>query len=222
MGADVKKINGAIVGYDPGGNWRHGFALLRIFDGKPASISTKTLPNSEAVIAAIKKIPTEAILGLGVDMLSCWCTGSGGWRPADIWLREKYPAVRKGIIAPNALFGAMVINGMSVLIEAANTYRGITLSETHPKVLYYALTQKKYNYAEQHAEMDSFLSKKLGNLKLGNPNVRNDHEWDAAISAYALMMGITGMWTCDLHKLQPEDCRIVKPCGKTSYYWPND
>ena len=51
----------------------------------------------------------------------------------------------------------------------------------------------------------------------------NDHEWDAAISAYALLMGITGAWKTDLHELQPEDnCRIVKPCGKTFYYWPND
>jgi len=216
----VKKINGAIAGYDPGGNGRHGYALLRILDGKPASISITTLSNSEAVINEIR---TEAILGLGVDTLSCWCTGSSGWRPADIWLRKRYPAVRNSIMSPNTLSGSMGINGMSVLIEAANTSIGITLSETHPKVLYYALTQKKYakyDDDEQHAEMDSFLSKKLGGL---NVRTSNDHEWDAAISAYALMMGITGMWTCDLHKLQPEDnCRIVQPCGKTSYYWPNN
>ncbi len=216
----MKKINGIIAGYDPGGNGRHGFALLRILDGKPVSISIKTLSNSEAVINEIR---TYAILGLGADTLSCWCTGSGGWRPADIWLRKRYPAVRNRVMSPNTLSGSMCINGMSVLIEAANTASGITLSETHPKVLYYALTQKKYDKYdddEQHAEMDSFLSKKLGGL---NVRTSNDHEWDAAISAYALMMGITGIWTYDLHKLQPEDNgRIVQPCGKTSYYWPNN
>lgn len=213
----MKIINGTIAGYDPGGNGANGFALLRILDGKPASILTATLSNSEAVINEIR---TEAILGLGVDTLSCWCTGSGGWRPADKWLRKRYPAVRHSIMSPNTLSGSMGINGMSVLIETANKYSDITLSETHPKVLYYALTQKKYDYDEQRAEMDSFLSKELGDL---NVKTSNDHEWDAAISAYALMMGITGRWTCDLHKIQPEDnCRIVHPCGKTSYYWPND
>jgi len=93
------------------------------------------------------------------------------------------------------------------------------LSETHPKVLYYALKGKKYNYTTNHEEMDSFLSSKLENL---NINTLNDHEWDAAISAYALFMGMTGRWTNDLHK-QPltQDCRIIKPCGATFYYWPD-
>lgn len=213
----MKKINGSIVGYDPGGNGKNGFALLRICDCKPVSISIRTLSTSEEVINEIR---SNNVLGLGVDTLSCWCTGSAGWRPADLWLRERYPAVIKSIMPPNTLAGSMCINGMSVLIETANNSRGITLSETHPKVLYYALTQQKYDYHESHAEMDSFLSNVLSSLKI---RTSNDHEWDAAISAYALLMGMTGAWKNDLHKLQPEDnCRIVNPCGKTFYYWPND
>lgn len=214
---DVKRINGTIAGYDPGGNEKNGFALLRIHDSKPVSISIKTLSNAEAVINEIR---TNNILGLGVDTLSCWCTGRCGWRPADHWLRKRYPAVIKSIMSPNTLSGSMGINGMSVLIEAASSSGTITLSETHPKVLYYALTQIKYNYCESHAEMDGFLSNMLGDLDI---RTSNDHEWDAAISAYALLMGITGVWKTDLHELQPEDnCRIVNPCGKTFYYWPNE
>ena len=67
--------------------------------------------------------------------------------------------------------------------------------------------------------MDGFLSSKLGGLNL---KTCNDDEWDAAVSAYALFMGITGTWKCDLHKLPIEnDERIVKPCGKTFYFWPS-
>lgn len=210
----MEKINGTIVGYDPGGNEAHGFALLTIKDGEPESVSVTTLSNTEAVI---KEIRSKAILGLGVDTLSCWCTGNSGWRPADKWLRKRYPEIINSIMSPNTLSGSMGINGMSVLIETAKMPNGITLSETHPKVLYYALTRKKYDYDNNHAEMVDFLSKRLGL----NVKTSNEHEWDAAISAYAHMMGITGKWTCDLHKLQPEDnCRIVQPCGKTSYYWP--
>jgi len=93
------------------------------------------------------------------------------------------------------------------------------LSETHPKVLYYALTQKKYNYNENSNEMDRYLSTQLDGLDL---RTSNEHEWDAAVSAYALFMGITGMWKYDLHKLAIENNeRIVKPCGKTFYFWPS-
>lgn len=133
----MEKINGTIAGYDPGGNGANGFALLTMKDGKPASISVTTLSNAEAVI---NKIQTEDILGLGVDTLSCWRTGNSGWRPADKWLRTRYPAVRNSIASPNALSGSMAINGMSVLIETAKMFNDIALSETHPKVLYYALT----------------------------------------------------------------------------------
>src|SRR3989338_1943112 len=216
-GADMKRIDGTIAGYDPGGNESNGFAILRIRDGKPASISVKTLTNSEAVI---NEIQTNNILGLGVDTLSCWCTGNSGWRPADLWLRKRYPAVRNSIMSPNTLSGAMGINGMSVLFEAASGSSRIALSETHQKVLYYALTQQKYNYRENGAEMDSFLSDLLGGISV---RTSNDHEWDAVISAYVLLMGMTGVWNKDLHELQPEDnSRIVNPCGKTHYYWPDD
>lgn len=215
---DLTKINGVMAGYDPGGNNKNGFALLDVRNSKPASISITTLSNAETVINEITQTPD--IIGLGVDTLSCWATGSSGWRPADWWLRKRYPAVRNSIMSPNTLSGSMGINGMCVLIEAANTSDAITLCETHPKVLYYALTRNKYEYNAHHAEMDMFLSNELGGLEL---RTSNDHEWDAAISAYALFMGITGAWTCDLHSLQLEDnYRTISPSGKTFYYWPDD
>jgi len=216
---EMAEISGTIAGYDPGGNNKNGFAVLEIQNGKPANITITTLATAETVINEIILIKKN-IIGLGVDTLSCWGTGNGGWRPADKWLRNKYPVVRNSIMSPNTLSGSMGINGMSVLIEAANKSNGITLSETHPKVLYYALTQKKYNYAEYSNEMDIFLSNKLGGVNL---RTSNDHEWDAAVSAYALFMGITGKWKYDLHKLSIEnDEHIVKPCGKSFYFWPSE
>jgi hypothetical protein len=212
---DMSAISGTIAGYDPGGNSKHGFAVLEIQNGKPVNITIKTLTTVEAVINEIVTI--ENLIGLGVDTLSCWGTGHSGWRPADKWLRRKYPVVQNSIMSPNTLSGSMGINGMSVLIEAENKSKGISLSETHPKVLYYALTRKKYDYAENSNEMDRFLSTQLDGLDL---RTSNDHEWDAAVSAYALFMGITGTWKHDLHKLPIENNeRILKPCGKTFYFW---
>lgn len=112
----------------------------------------------------------------------------------------------------------MGINGMAVLIEVAKALPAITVSETHPKVLYYALTGQKYDYDGISDDMDRFLSDELGGLNL---ETANDHEWDAAVSAYAVLMGITGTWKHDLHRLPMEDnCRMIDPCGKTFYYWP--
>ncbi|MBS3908231.1 MAG: hypothetical protein KGZ93_01140 [Actinobacteria bacterium] len=212
---ETYQINASIVGYDPGGNNTNGLAILKIEKSKPMDIRIETTKNSEAVICKILK--NENIIGLGVDTLSCWSTGNSGWRPADKWLRNKYPMVQKSVMTPNKLSGAMGINGMSVLIEVAKNLNDIFLVETHPKVLYYALTQKKHDYANDSEAMDRFMSDKLG-IKI---KTSNEHEWDAVISAYTLLMGVTGAWKLDLHKLQiRENERIVKPCGKTYYYWP--
>lgn len=209
------KINGIIAGYDPGGNNSNGLALVIIENNHPVSITIDTLANAESVISKIK---SYNIIGLGVDTLSCWCTGNSGWRPADLWLREKYPKVIKSIMSPNTLSGSMGINGMAVLIKTTTLMQGIVLSETHPKIIYHALTGQKYDYKHNHAAMDLFLSKSFGGITI---RTSNDHEWDAAISAYALLKGMTGVWTRDLHTKETGSGRMVYPCGKTYYYWPN-
>ncbi|MEI8574177.1 hypothetical protein J0667_19750 [Methylomonas sp. WH-1] len=211
----MSKINGTIIGYDPGGNNSNGFALLRIQDNVATEIEIKTLDTAESILS---QISNEDVIGLGVDTLSCWCTGDSGWRPADIWLRKKYPEVRNSVMSPNTLSGSMGRNGMSVLIEVLKNKRNLILSETHPKVLYYALTKIKYDYKSNYLNMDLFLSKEIGIPIKTN----NDHEWDAVISAYALLNGISGKWTRDLHQLPVINGRIVNPCGKTAYYWPDD
>ncbi|MCD4828887.1 MAG: hypothetical protein K8R90_05600 [Candidatus Cloacimonetes bacterium] len=212
---------GFIVGYDPGGNNKHGIAIMEVESGRIVSVTPKTLFSAEKVINEIKSISN--VIGLGVDTLTCWSTGKSGWRPADKWLREKYKVVEKSVSSPNFLMGAMSLNGMSVLLEVSRSFPNCIISETHPKVLYYALMTKekdkveKYNYQKNKKEMDKMLSKLLGLVI----TTKSDHEWDAAISAYAVWMGMTGSWKRDLHKLEVENTeRIVKPCGDTSYFWP--
>lgn len=208
-------ISGNIIGYDPGGNGNNGFTTLEITKGIPSGIKIETLSNAEAVINHINQ--TSNILSIGIDTLSCWCSGQSGWRPADRWLKSEYPLISNSISSPNSLFGAMAINGMSVLIEISKRM-DLTISETHPKVLYYALTSKKYDYSENNKSMDEWLSKLLS-LKV---NTENEHEWDSVISAYTLLKGITGSWEKNLHDLPLEiNSRIITPCGKTSYFWPD-
>jgi hypothetical protein len=51
--------------------------------------------------------------------------------------------VRNSVMTPNGLAGSMGLNGMSVLIAARRRYPDVTVVETHPKVLYWALANKR-------------------------------------------------------------------------------
>lgn len=208
-------LYGVVIGYDPGGNGNHGVAELQVAEGKATSLSTRTLKTVENVIADLDNL--SSIAALGVDTLTCWSTGTAAWRPADRWLRERYTSARNSVMSPNTLSGSMSLNGMSVLIAARNRFTNLLITETHPKVLYSHLSGKKYDYHTSKVEMDTMLTKALG----VSVAPENDHEWDAAISAFAALESISGRWCHDLHEHPIERGeRLVTPCGNTHYFWP--
>jgi hypothetical protein len=203
------------AGYDPGGNGKHGLALLDTVRGKAISLETTTLATPEAVLQRLQDV--DNLVGIGIDTLTCWSTGSSGWRPADRWLRMQYPEVRPSIVSPNGMYGSMGLNGMSVLCVLRSISPGLVITETHPKVLHWALRRSKYDYGEGHNEMDGALTVELGI----NVQTTNDHEWDAASSLLPLLRGYDEDWTQDLHQLPTAPTeRIVQPCGETHYFWP--
>ncbi len=210
-------MTGTVVGYDPGGNHRHGFARATIRDGRIDSVKTETLANVEEVLESIPKIQP---LGLGIDTLTCWSTGPSGWRPADHWLRRRYRKVLPAIVASNALYGAMSVNGMAVLVAARQAFPGIFVTETHPKVLYHELFGKPYDFDRNRSVMTEHLNQ-LSTFEEEKVAPQNEHEWDAAISIHAVVSGLKGSWQRDLHAL-PTDLheRLVQPCGRTEYVWP--
>jgi len=120
-------------------------------------------------------------------------------------------------MTPNGLAGSMGLNGMSLLLAIRTKDPKVVVVETHPKVLYWALKQTRHNYASDQAEMERFLCQAL-EVEF---TTANDHEWDAAISAFAAASGVLGRWKNDLHALPtvPEE-RLIAPCGATNYYWP--
>jgi hypothetical protein len=120
-------------------------------------------------------------------------------------------------MTPNGLAGSMGLNGMSVLLAIRSRFPKVVIVETHPKVLYWALEKKKYDYASTKAEMERMLCE----AHAVTVATANEHEWDAAISALAAASGILGRWINDLHALpaRPGE-RLMTPCGPTNYYWP--
>ena len=214
VGLPIRSMTGTVVGYDPGGNCKHGLAQATVRDGRIVSVNTETLPNVEKVLASI---PKGQPLGLGIDTLTCWSTGPSGWRPADRWLRCQYREVEKKIVAPAALFGAMSVNGMALLVAVRQAFPGIFVTETHPKVLYHALFREPYDFDGNKSAMTEHLNQLLA----VDVAPQNEHEWDAAISIHAVVNGLKGSWEQDLHAL-PTNLheRLVQPCGRTEYVWP--
>ena len=208
-------ITGKIIGYDPGGNSKHGVAEFIYKKGNLVSFKVATCETANDVLDFIGNL--DNLIAVGVDTLTCWSTGPSGWRPADRLLKKNYTVISNSIASANSLYGSMGLNGMSVLLSLKDTKTNLHISETHPKVLYYALENKKYNYSLNHKEMDELLSKRL-NTEI---NTKNDHEWDAVVSVYAVLQGLRGQWETDLHALQKEkNERVISPCGKTHYWWP--
>ena len=209
-------MTGIAIGYDPGGNRKHGVARAIVRDGDVLSVTTTTYSVVEEVVASI--VNDEAPLGLGVDTLTCWATGRSGFRPSDRWLRQRYDCVRNSVAAPNSLFGAMSLSGMALLVAVRHAFPNLFVSETHPKVLYYTQFHERYDYNGLNASvMDDRLRQLLG----VDVAPRNEHEWDAAISILAVVRGLHGPWQRDLHDLptDPHE-RLVHPCGRTAYLWP--
>lgn len=209
------QFSGFIAGYDPGGNNGHGFALADIQNGKCIELKIATLKDAEAVLSALEEV--HNLQALGVDTLAAWATGASGWRAADLWLRQNYKQVQPSIVSPNGLYGSMGLNGMAVLKSIRESKPYIHVTETHPKVLYWALTGSKYNYQEKSELMDGFLSSLLG----CQVKTANDHEWDAVVCVVAALLGVNGSWSHDLFQ-EPigETGRLVFPSGQANYWWP--
>lgn len=105
---------------------------------------------------------------------------------------------------------------MAILLRQA--IKKIGLNETHPKVLYHALRgpNHRYSFRENKASMNKWLIQEL--IGIPELEIKNDHEWDALISAWATWQGHAGKLTTDLM----EDFKNpILPAGKVTYFWPS-
>jgi hypothetical protein len=203
------------LGYDPGGGGAHGVAAI---DGE--HVVCDTLRTAQDAIDWFRERCRDRDTAvLGVDTLTLWSSGPSGWRPADRALRATYQEVANSVTASNSLYGAMPINGAVVMRALGEDNESVTIVETHPKVLYYALTGNVYDYALQANAMIQILTEWIG---LGELIVDSEHGWDALVSAYAAREWHNERWTHDLHQLPPRDNEELIPvCGGIARYaWP--
>lgn len=206
---------GHVAGYDPGGNADHGVAILTILDERVTGVEHRCMNTAEDVISWLSQFTD--LCTLGVDTLAAWSTGQSGFRPADRWLRAHYPSVRASVVSPNGMYGSMALNGMSVLLALRAAMPNLPITETHPKVLYHALTEQKYNFQLNRDRMIAALSTWLGRPVAPD----TEHEWDALLSAWAGFQHLSSRSWRDLHALPVSvGERVVFPCGPVVYVWP--
>ena len=217
-----------ILGYDPGGEHAHGLAFCEVIEVEgrwcPQPLRVATASSVREVVAWVETQAAGAhLLAVGLDTLTEWNSGSGGWRPADWWLRRAYPTVQNSVKTPNGLSGSMVINGASFLHLMTPRFQqdDTQITEAHPKVLYHAMTGRKHAWATDHAFMATWLLQELG-LDLSHTIFGpKDHSFDAALSLLPALRGLNGDWTLDLHTLQdPRTGGRVCFAGETHYWWP--
>lgn len=197
------------LGFDPGGQDNFGVALIQDRTVAVATVSSV----SDAVAWALAECGSKYPLAAGIDTLLHWCDGRSGWRPADLALRQSYPSARSSILSPNGLFGSMAIGGMALAMRLREHWPDLILNESHPKVLFYALAGQRYRPNEIDAAIRWFLA----HSGLDSNQVRNEHELDALISAWATRFGMSQGWS----DLVGEDRSLIFPAGRVQYLWPN-
>ena len=213
------------LGYDPGGTNNHGVAAITTNEaGIPQNAAIHCVATAEAALAwLLQHAEGNEPAGLGIDTLTKLCTGDCGWRPADDLLRDAYPDAQDSVASPNSLFGSMGLNGLTVGRIFREQWPKVVISETHPKVLYHAISSEVYRevpLAQKRQALLGWLTLQPAQIA---GQINTDDKWDALISAYAAMKGVLGAWAHDLH-LAPvtpnRHGRYVAPFGPTQYYWP--
>jgi Protein of unknown function (DUF429) len=216
-------VSGWILGYDPGGNDKHGVAALKVRKGRAIDLNADTCETSGAAVRWFGQYPKP--LAVGIDTLLAWSSAKSGDRPADRGLRALYDQVASSVVYSNALYGAMCINGVLVALRltAQNHETPPRLMETHPKVLYFALAGRRFAWRDQRACMVRRLAGWLDpeRREIGL-EIRGEHAFDAALSAYAAFESLRGRWHTNLLALPLNGEPLLFPAGPATYPWPNE
>jgi predicted nuclease with RNAse H fold len=199
------------LGYDPGGKGTHGVAAIQVsqsgeLNGRPVC---EIAQDAEAAWNWLRQ--REGACALGIDTLLAWSPRGG--RACDDALRRKYRNHAPTVIAQNALYSSMTLNGAMVARRAER--HGLPVFESHPKLLTRVLS------AEGSAS-ESVLAayRSIKDLAGSAPAAakRADDMADAVVAAWYAAQGFLGRWTVNLFDLPGDALDLVTSSAR--YPWP--
>lgn len=202
-------MNSFFLGYDPGGNGKHGICILQLKGESLNCVVCKTVETVKDVLEEIGQY--QPFTAAGIDTFTTWSSGESGWRHSDRWLREKYKGVANSVQAANSTYGSMIVSGAIVgrcLLEKGTK----TVTETHPKVGYFALTGEEYEREDYFKMVDKLKGTLDLELAYSEDVLHKkgftDHHFDALFSAVAAYLSVRaeeGGWRKNLHALCEEE-----------------
>jgi len=209
---------GCFLGFEPGGDTggpKFGTALIRV-ENERVLRQESGLARSvdEAILWVRERLDGVRPDGVGIDAPLFWETGRGGWRAADTALRAAYPETRASVMSPNGGQGSFVVQGPALVLRLRQAWPGLPVTETHPKVLHYALGKRKYDslgWQVMAAGLFDRWSQPQGDAPLA------EHAYDALLSAHAAAEWGLGRWSENLVRLSPDP---LFPSGPVDYAWP--
>jgi hypothetical protein len=203
---------GLYLGFDPGGKDKFGVAVLSGDCVIAATVSAVKAAIGWAVYVCGSRRPIAA----GIDTLLHWATAVGGLRPCDSQLHEKHPRMKRSVMAPNGLYGAMAIGGVALAVKLREKWPELELNETHPKVLLHALCGPRYD--QEHPETIDEAIHWFYRTSRVQGMIQGEHQLDAALSAWATREGRAKGWI-DIVGASTE---LVFPVECVRYLWPPD
>ena len=208
----AKQGNRIVFGYDPGGAGANGLAFIKQ-SAKLTHVQTFTVDCvNDAINWLSNQMNGDDLNCVGIDTFLSWSTSRSGWRPMDDRLKRTYPSVQGSVFSSNSAAGSMAIQGIALAHRLREIWPNVHLNETHPKVLYFALTSKKYTWGQ---EMICWLDEKLD--AEGGIDPENEHEWDALISAWYTLRASVAKNETDLMNGVGG---LILPLNRVTYFWP--
>jgi predicted nuclease with RNAse H fold len=193
------------IGVDPGGVGCFGVAILEP-DGTG---HTYCVDHVDAAVEIVRA-NVQVAAGVGVDAPLWWCSGKGGVRKADQWIRDTYHLHSRNVQAVNSLWGSVVAQGMMVVARVRAFFPDVRVTETHPKAVLSALGREAWTHYFDALHLDVTLDS------------QPDHRRDAVISAVAAREGFEDRWKKDLieDRYPSEQDPSAHWIAPVHYFWP--
>jgi hypothetical protein len=209
-------LKGQVLGY--AGNLH--IATLTVDGNAVLGCEFRAFRSPHLVMAALAEEPRP--LGIGMEETLALGTGSVGWRAADYWMHEG-PFHRECRFDEFPFYwgpfqgeGMRSLAAIALLCALRKRWPGLPATETAPDETYTHLARSTEwpPVEERNAMLGRWLKTAAPVLRYTD-NRSDGPEWRAAMSAYAMWMGLRGEWTIDLHSL-------AMPAGRTEIWTSGD